>query len=289
MAQDEAKRIREEAASAATSSAGLQAGSGQGASTALTTEADLTGIFGTGTGTGTGAPATEGAAAEDEDPSTANERSYAEEIRAGYAAAAQQQAAETDAATEAAIAQKQADYAEASDENEADYRSLTGAMYTGMDNQALQDDLAGRYGGSAAENLSTLAGIYQAQRAAIARQQQTLAANTQREVEALRAQGEFDQADALLKTRQQELQALYQEAVRVSENITANAQFAAQQSQKAEAAASAREESRQAALQEVGLQLLSTGVMPTDAMLEAMGIDAATAQQVVAAAKRGLI
>ena len=114
-----------------------------------------------------------------------------------------------------------------------------------------------------------------------------LATDTVREVENLRAQGEFDKADALLKSRQQQFQSLYEDAVRVDENRWANEQY--QTGLQREDTAIEREQTLydKSYLQQLGLAFMKMGVVPAQNMLDAMGLDRSSAQSYVNAVLMG--
>jgi hypothetical protein len=218
----------------------------------------------------------------------ANTQSYEDSIRAQYDAYAQGETQAIEAKTQAAVAAEQQSYEDTVADYQAQYRALTAQGLQATDNQALESRAAGRYGGIGTAQVAAVQQDYQSARQQLSLQQQSLATDTLREMENLRAQGQFDQADALLQIRQMEFSALYEDAVRVDENRYANAQW--EESLQREDEALAREQAQaeaQAAqsekdyLRQLGQTFLTSGVMPSGEMLEAMGLDQATAQQYI--------
>ena len=167
------------------------------------------------------------------------------------------------------------------------YRDATAKMYQGMDNQALMSDVSGQYGGMATASVADIQSAYQQQRQQLALQQQKLALDTAREIEDLRAQGEYDKADALLKARQLEAQQLYDDAVRVDENRWSNQQYQAALDREDAAIQRDQQNSDLDYQRSMGMAFLNNGILPPDNILSAMGIDAATAQQYINAVQLG--
>lgn len=106
-----------------------------------------------------------------------------------------------------------------------------------------------------------------------------------RQVSDLRAQGEYQKANAALQAAQNYLTNQYAEALRRDTNLRSNYEY--QTSIQREDAAIEREQSAtdKAWLREMGMTLLQQGIMPDSTMLEAMGISSATAKSVVNRAK----
>lgn len=212
--------------------------------------------------------------------SAANTKSYAEEIRGQYDAYAAQQQENIDHRVQQDTAQAQRAYEDQIGAYQKQYRDYTKNMYQGMDNAALQSRVNGQFGGMATAQAGAVRNAYQNQRQQLSLRQQKLATDTLREIEDLRAQGAFDKADALLQARQQEFQALYEDAVRVDENKYGNEVY--QNDVDREQAQNDR-----AYLQQLGQAFMSMGVMPSESMLVAMGLDQATAQSYINAVKAG--
>jgi len=227
--------------------------------------------------------------------SAANTRSYADLINQQYQAYNQRQAAATDYATQQNINAAARTYEEAVPEYQRQYQTQTVNMLQGADNAALNARAGGEFGGMATLRTNTVQSAYQQQRQQLALQQQKLAADTIRQISSLRAQGEFDKADQLLRSRQREFQALYEDAIRVDENQWANEQYDITNAREDEGI-DRNEESiqRQKAqddkqyLQSLGKTFLDAGVMPSDVMLSAMGLDQSTAQLYINAVLMGL-
>ena len=218
----------------------------------------------------------------------ANTKSYAGDIRGQWANYAEQQRNTIDQKTNQDINKAQRTYEDSLGDYKKQYRDATTDMYQGMDNAALTADTSGRYGGMATAQVNSIQNDYQRQRQQLALQQQKLATDTAREIEDLRAQGEFDKADALLKARQQEFQALYEDAVRVDENQYSNWKYDNTLQREDEAIDREQKQNDKAYLQKLGQSFMSMGVMPSTAMLEAMGLNQATAQLYINAVLGGL-
>lgn len=106
-----------------------------------------------------------------------------------------------------------------------------------------------------------------------------------RQVSDLRAQGEYQKANAALQAAQQSLTQQYADALRRDMNLRSNYEY--QTAIDREDAAIEREQSAtdKAWLREMGMTLLQQGIMPDGTMLEAMGISSETANSVIAQAK----
>lgn len=167
------------------------------------------------------------------------------------------------------------------------FQNYTTGMYQGMDNQALMSRVNGQYGGMATAQVGAVQNAYQAQRQQLAQKQQQIAVDTARQMEQLRAQGEFDKADALLSSTQQRLQELYADAIRVDENRYGNQQYDTTIEREDQEIQRNQEATDKAYLQALGQTFLSVGAMPSDSMLEAMGLTKATAQLYINAVKLG--
>lgn len=124
------------------------------------------------------------------------------------------------------------------------------------DAQALYNQVQGNRGGLGAAQLNSIANTGAKNREAIAAEQRKLATDTARQLADLRARGKYTEADELLSSAQARLSALYEEQVRLQEE----------------------QNTRRDILANLGNQFMQSGVMPSQDMLDAMGIDAAAVQ-----------
>lgn len=124
------------------------------------------------------------------------------------------------------------------------------------DAQALRNQVNGDRGGIGSAQVDSIVNTGAKNREAIAAQQRQLSTDTARQLADLRAQGKYEEANQLLQSAQQRLAALYEEQVRLQQ----------------------MEETQKSTLASLGSQYLAAGLMPNQAMLDAMGIDAQTAQ-----------
>ena len=124
------------------------------------------------------------------------------------------------------------------------------------DAQALRNQVNGDRGGIGSAQVDSIMNTGAKNREAIAAQQRQLSTDTARQLADLRAQGKYEEANQLLQSAQQRLAALYEEQVRLQQ----------------------MQETQKSTLASLGSQYLSAGLMPNQAMLDAMGIDAQTAQ-----------
>lgn len=222
-----------------------------------------------------------------DEAAAANTKSYADMISKQYDNYIQQSNANIDYQTQVQQAKAARAYEDAVANYQKQYRDATAKMYNGMDNQALMSDVNGQYGGMATASVADIQSTYQKQRQQLAIQQQQLALDTAREVEDLRAQGEFDKADALLKARQLEAQQLYDDAVRVDENRWSNQQWQTSLDREDAEIQREQENSDLDYQRSMGMAFLNNGILPPDNILSAMGIDATTAQQYINAVQAG--
>lgn len=125
-----------------------------------------------------------------------------------------------------------------------------------QDAQALRNQVNGDRGGIGSAQVDSIGNTGARNREAIAAQQRQLASDTARQIADLRAQGKYQEANALLQSAQQRLSALYNEQVRLQQEYTV----------------------KQTQLASLGSTYMNAGIMPTDEMLAAMGINRATAQ-----------
>lgn len=124
------------------------------------------------------------------------------------------------------------------------------------DAQALRNQVNGDRGGIGSAQVDSIVNTGAKNREAIAAQQRQLSTDTARQLADLRAQGKYEEANQLLQSAQQRLAALYEEQVRLQQ----------------------MQETQKSTLASLGSQYLSAGLMPNQAMLDAMGIDAQTAR-----------
>lgn len=218
--------------------------------------------------------------ADTSEAQAANTKSYADLITSQYNDYIQGKQNQIDYQTEQSINQTQRQYDDAVSEYQKQYRDLTTGMYQTMDNNALMARVNGQRGGMGTLSVNTAQADYQAQRQELSLKQQQLATDTAREIEELRANGEFEKADALLEARQLQFQQLYADAVRVDENQYANEQYETvlqreDASIEREQATTERNYKR-----ELGMAFLNAGVVPPDDILTEMGIDATTAKTI---------
>lgn len=222
-----------------------------------------------------------------QEASAANTKSYANAITQQYDNYIQQSQNNIDNQVKLAEDAATRSYEDTIEDYQKQYREATTSMYTQMDNQALMSRANGQFGGMATASVGAIQSDYQKARQEISLQQQKLATDTVREIADLRAQGEFDKADALLQARQQEFQALYDDAVRVDENQYSNEQWQTAIDRDDAAILREQEQNELDYMRNMGQAFLSVGVMPSTSMLNAMGIDTATAQLYINAVKAG--
>jgi hypothetical protein len=223
-----------------------------------------------------------------DDAKNTNTKSYADKINSQWAAYMQQQNNNIDQQTQQNVNKAQRSYADSLSSYRKQYGDATTDMYQGMDNAALTADVSGQRGGMATAQVNSVQNQYQQQRQQLALQQQKLATDTAREIEDLRAQGEFDKADALLKARQQQFQQLYEDAVRVDENQYSNWQYDNTLEREDQSIQRDQQNADKEYLQKLGQGFLNLGVMPSESMLTAMGMSQATAQLYINAVQAGL-
>ena len=127
------------------------------------------------------------------------------------------------------------------------------------DAQALYNQVQGNRGGLGTAQLNSITNTGAKNREAIAAEQRQLATETARKLADLRAQGKYTEADELLSSAQSRLAALYEEQVRLQEE----------------------QNTRRDILANLGNQFMKSGVMPSEDMLDAMGVDANTVQSYI--------
>jgi len=128
-----------------------------------------------------------------------------------------------------------------------------------QDAQALYNQVQGDRGGIGSAQISSIGNAGMRTRQEIAAEQRKLATDTVRQIADLRAQGAYEEANQLLQNTQARLAALYDEQVRLQNY----------------------EQTRTSTLAALGENYMSAGLMPSDDMLAALGIDAATAQRYI--------
>ena len=131
------------------------------------------------------------------------------------------------------------------------------------DAKALRNQINGDRGGIGSAQVDSIYNTGAKNREAIANQQRQLSTDTARQLADLRAKGKYEEANQLLQSPQQRLAALYDEQVRVQQ----------------------AEDTQRSSLASLASSYLSAGIMPNQQMLDALGIDAATAQLYVDYAK----
>lgn len=127
--------------------------------------------------------------------------------------------------------------------------------------QALYNQRQGDRGGIGSEQWSSIGNTYAKIRQSIGAEQRKLATDTARQIADLRAQGAYEEADALLTVAQNKLSAMYNELTRLQEY----------------------DASQRSSLASYGETWLSAGIMPSDRMLEAMGLTKEEAQAYIMA------
>ena len=220
--------------------------------------------------------------------------------------AQEQQNAKIDYAVEQAVKELERAEADAQGDFKEQQEQIARDEMQGMDNSALYAELRGDKGGIGKEQYSSIQNTAAQNRLAVSQAQTKLSTDTARQIEDLRAQGEFQKADAALEVAQNYLSQLisleqwateynlstaqFQQAVKQWE-----AEFQASMDQfnanlelsKAELTGAftdgtptltAKNQVNQQ-LASMGESLLSAGVMPTAEQLSAMGMTATQARE----------
>lgn len=178
----------------------------------------------------------------------------------------------------------------------------------GLDNSALYAELRGDKGGIGQSQYNEIQAAAAQNRLAVQQAQTKLSTDTARQIEDLRAQGEFEKADAALEVAQTYLSQLISLEQWAAEYNLSAAQFQASLDQwqaefdlamqqyqsdlelsKAQLTGTFSDGTTTLAAQQavtdrlasLGLELLAAGVMPTDEQLEAMGMTSAQANQYI--------
>lgn len=108
-----------------------------------------------------------------------------------------------------------------------------------------------------------------------------LKTQTIRSISEAKAQGDYEKANAMMETAQAKLRAIYEEQLRIDQNLRSNYEWQTELDQEdkqisAEEAMSEKEWQRS-----MGEALLKAGVMPADSILESMGISSDIAKQII--------
>ena len=221
-------------------------------------------------------------------------------------AAQQQHNAQIDYAVNQAVAELERAQADAQGQFKEQQEQIALDERQGMDNTALYAELRGDKGGIGKEQYSSVQNTAAQNRLAVSQAQTKLATDTARQIEDLRAQGEFQKADAALEIAQNYLAQLISLEQWAAEYNLSVAQFqtAVQQWEKEFQASmdqfnanldlskaeltgafsdgtptlSAKNQVTQQ-LASMGESLLSAGVMPTAEQLSAMGMTEAQAKE----------
>ena len=221
-------------------------------------------------------------------------------------AAQQQSDAKIDYAVNQAVAELERAQADAQGQFKEQQEQIALDERQGMDNTALYAELRGDKGGIGKEQYSSVQNTAAQNRLAVSQAQTKLATDTARQIEDLRAQGEFQKADAALEIAQNYLAQLISLEQWAAEYNLSVAQFqtAVQQWEKEFQASmdqfnanldlskaeltgafsdgtptlSAKNQVTQQ-LASMGESLLSAGVMPTAEQLSAMGMTEAQAKE----------
>ena len=119
---------------------------------------------------------------------------------------------------------------------------------------------------------------YDQEREDIFQQQRQLELDLTRQISDLRSKGEYAKADAALQNAQQKFKQLYADQMRADKNLRSNYEYGTKLKREDEAITREDERLNTKWLRSLGESFLQRGVMPSDGMLEAMGLDKDTAQ-----------
>lgn len=168
------------------------------------------------------------------------------------------------------------------------------------DNQALYAEARGDKGGIGQAQYNSIMNTAAQNRLAVSQAQTKLSTDTARQIADLRAQGEYEKADALLQLTQQYLSQLIsleqwslEYGLSVEKFNASLAQWEAEYEMKVAdltgyyngAPTLANQKYQDSMLASAGETLLSAGIMPSASQLAAMGIDASQAQSLMTAAQ----
>lgn len=256
---------------------------------------------GMGANGGAGAGGTTGAATESDLKSL---------LDAWQQAALQQSNAQNDYAVQQAVAELERALADAQPQFKEQAESVDRDARQAMDNSALYAELRGDKGGIGQEQYNAIQNTQAQNHLSVQQAQTKLATDTQRQIADLRAQGEFEKADAALQITQQYLAQLisleqwaaeynlsveqFNESIRQweAEYNMAMQQLQISQNQWQAEFDYTQQLNSQNQLAAMGEALLSAGIPLTDEQLKAMGITGEQAsqlliQQQLAAAQKG--
>lgn len=212
----------------------------------------------------------------------ANIEALEQELQALTEAQKEQETARIDRATEKAVEELQTAEQELSEQFNEQARQIDRNEAISLDNQALYAEARGDRGGIGQAQYGSIRNQAAASRYALGQARTKLASDTAKQIADLRAQGEFEKADALLTLTQQSLQEL-QELRRWAQEYNLDAaetnaalrQWEAEYALQQEKLGLSREEAARKAqdeLRDAGWKLLEAGILPTDAQLAAMGL-----------------
>jgi hypothetical protein len=272
------------------------------------------GALGVENGTGNGAEMGMGAGAASGSAGNATGSAETElrDLLEQWKAAAEQQAnGQIDYAVEQAIKELERALEDAQPQFKEQAESVALAERQAMDNAALYAELRGDKGGIGQEQYSSIQNTAAQNHLAVQQAQTKLSTDTARQIEDLRAQGEFEKADKALEITQNylaQLIGLEQWAAEYNlsvEQFQASLQqweleysMAMQQLQDSknrweqefgfekDKYATSLEQSQKEQLANVGWAILELGGIPEQKYLEAMDMNAATAQMIIAQMKQ---
>ena len=221
-------------------------------------------------------------------------------------AALQQSNAKVDYAVAKAVADLERALADAQPQFKEQAESVDRSARQAMDNSALYAELRGDKGGIGGEQYNAIQNTRAQNQLTVQQAQTKLATDTQRQIADLRAQGEFEKADAALQITQQYLQQLigleqwaaehnlsvdqFNESIRQWEteyNMAMQQLQISQNQWQAEFDAAQNQwqqefdYTKRSDMANIGWALLESGVSLSKEQLEAMGIDEAQASQIL--------
>ena len=204
--------------------------------------------------------------------SAANTKSYADQISGIYDLQQQAQEENIDYQTNTNIQSVQRTYEDGLQDYRDQYRDYTNSLYQGSDNAALNARANGQFGGTATANAAAVRSQYQQARNELSTQQRQAAIDTVNQINQLRMQGEYDKADAYLQNQQDKFAALYDDAIRVDENEYSNYQYQTSLDREDAAIQRTQENNDLSYIRQMGMTLLSAGIVPDSDVLEKMGM-----------------
>lgn len=214
-----------------------------------------------------------------------NTKDYTEEITAQYEQVVKDRAAQTEQAVKNATEQLnqitaagERIAAENTEQARADAAAIRATESAIAQNNGNRQQIgSSQYG--VAEN------AYDQQRASIESARQQLQTDVSRQVADLKAQGKYEDANAALQAAQEKFRQLYEDQLRIDSNLRSNYEY--QTGLRREDEAISREEAEIQRQQseadkewnrELGEYLLSHGVVPSETILAAMGLDSTAAK-----------